>query len=57
VQVNATTSLSPMEVVCDAGGLTSRAGSALLSGLADALGLTDGLLSALRVHAWCATSP
>lgn len=50
MQVNATTSLSPMEVVCDGDGLTSRAGSALLSGLADALGLTDGLLSALRVH-------
>jgi hypothetical protein len=50
VQVNATTSLSRMKVVCDAGGLTSRAGTALLSGLADALGLTGGLVEGLRVH-------
>jgi hypothetical protein len=39
-----------MEVTCDMAGLSSRAGSALLSGLADALGLTDGLVSALSVH-------
>jgi hypothetical protein len=39
-----------MEVVCDADGLTSRAGSALLSGLADALGLTDGLVRGLAMH-------
>ena len=50
MRVNATTSLSRMEVTCDMPGLTSRAGSALLTGLADALGLTDGLLSGLCVH-------
>jgi Transposase DDE domain group 1 len=50
VRVNATTSLSRMEVTCDMPGLTSRAGSALLSGLADAIGLTDGLVSGLSVH-------
>jgi len=50
VQVNATTSLSHMEVVCDMPGLTSRAGTALLTGLADALGLTDGLIRGLSVH-------
>ena len=38
-----------MEVTCDMAGLSSRAGSALLSGLADALGLTDALVSALSV--------
>jgi hypothetical protein len=31
-------------------GLTSRAGTALLTGLADKLGLTEGLTAALRVH-------
>jgi len=51
VQVNATTPVLRMEVVCDAGGLTSRAGSALLSGLADRVGLTDSLVRGLRVHA------
>jgi Transposase DDE domain group 1 len=50
VQVNATTSFSRMKVVADADGLTSRAGSALLTGLADAVGLTDGLVSGLSVH-------
>ena len=50
MQVHATTPLSRMEVVADADGLTSRAGSALLSGLADAVGLTDDLVEALRVH-------
>jgi hypothetical protein len=30
--------------------LTSRAGAALLGGLADRLGLTEGLIAALRVH-------
>lgn len=50
MQVNATTSLPPLKVFCDMPGLTSRAGSALLSGLADALGLTDGLVSGLSVH-------
>ena len=39
MRVNATTSLSHMEVVCDMPGLTSCAGTALLTGLADALGL------------------
>jgi len=37
-------------VTCDGEGLTSRAGTALLSGLADKLGLTEGLMGALRVH-------
>ena len=50
MQVNATTSFSPMKVVADADGLTSRAGSALLTRLADVVGLTDGLVSALSVH-------
>jgi len=50
VQVNATTSLSHMEVVCDMPGLTSRAGTALLTGLADVVGLTDGLVRGLSVH-------
>jgi len=50
VQVNATTSLSRMEVTCDMPGLTSRAGTALLSGVADALGLTGGLVRGLSVH-------
>jgi hypothetical protein len=50
VQVNATTSAARLKVVADADGLTSRAGTALLSGLADKLGLTAGLTKALRVH-------
>jgi len=50
VQVNATPSLSHMKVVCDMPGLTSRAGTALLSGLADKLGLTEGLVRGLSVH-------
>jgi Transposase DDE domain group 1 len=50
VQVNATTSLPPVKVTCDMPGLTSRAGTALLTGLADALGLTDGLVKGLTVH-------
>ena len=50
MQVNATPSLSHMKVVCDMPGLSSRAGTALLSGLADALGLTDGLVRGLSVH-------
>jgi hypothetical protein len=50
VQVNATTPLSRIEVTCDMPGLTSRAGTALLSGLADKLGLTSALTKALRVH-------
>ena len=51
MQVNATTSSRSLEVTCDGGGLTSRAGTALLAGLADKLGLTDDLTRALRVHA------
>jgi len=50
VQVNATPSLSHMEVVCDMPGLTSRAGTALLSALADSIGLTEGLVRGLSVH-------
>lgn len=50
MQVHATTPLSPIEVTCDMPGLTSRAGTALLSGLADKLGLTAGLTKALRLH-------
>ena len=50
MQVNATTSLSPVKVTCDMPGLTSRAGTALLTGLADTLGLTEGLVKGLSVH-------
>ena len=50
MQVNATTSVSPVKVTCDMPGLTSRAGSALLTGLADSIGLTDGLVRGLSVH-------
>jgi len=50
VQVNATAFLSHMEVSADDDALTSRAGTALLSGLADKLGLTSALTQALRVH-------
>jgi len=50
LQVHATTPLSSLEVTCDGEHLTSRAGTALLSGLADKLGLTSGLTRALRVH-------
>lgn len=50
MQVNATTPLSRIEVVADAEGLTSRAGTAVLSGLADSIGLTSGLVEALSVH-------
>ena len=49
MQVNATPSLSRVKVVCDMPGLTSRAGTALLTGLTDTLGLTEGLTAALRV--------
>jgi len=50
VRVNATTSLSRMEVVADTDGLTLRAGTALLTGLAAAIGLIDGLVEGLRIH-------
>ena len=46
-----TTTRIPVEVTCDGEGLTSRAGSALLTGLSDRVGLTAGLVSGLRVHA------
>lgn len=48
--VNASTSAARFEVSFDMSGLTSRAGTALLSGLSDALGLTGALEEALRVH-------
>jgi len=48
--MKATTARLPVEVTCDAEGLTSRAGTALLTGLSDRIGLTDGLVSALHVH-------
>jgi hypothetical protein len=50
VQVNATTCLPRVEVSAKGPDLTSRAGTALLSGLADKLGLTEGLITALRCH-------
>lgn len=49
MQVNATTPTASFKVTCDMEGLTSRAGTALLTGLADAIGLTDGLVRGLRV--------
>ncbi len=48
--MNITTPLSRIEVTVDAEGLTSRAGTALLTGLADSIGLTDTLVEGLRVH-------
>lgn len=48
--VNATTPAARFEVTCDMDGLTSRAGTALLTGLTDTIGLTDGLVEALSVH-------
>ena len=50
MQVNATPSLSRMKVVCDMPGLTSRAGTALLTSLADAFGLKGGLVRRVSVH-------
>ena len=50
MQVNATTPLPRVEVSPQKFALTSRAGTVLLSGLADKLGLTEGLTAALRVH-------
>ena len=50
MQVNTTTSPPPLKVLCDMPGLTSRAGTALLTGLADQLGLTEGLVRGLSVH-------
>jgi len=50
VQVNATTPLPRVEVSAQKFALTSRAGTALLSALADRLGLSAALSAALRVH-------
>ncbi len=50
VQVKVTTPLSQIEVSCDMSGLTSRAGTTLLAGLCDTIGLTDGLVEGLSVH-------
>ena len=50
MQVNATTPLLRVEVCPEKSTLTSRAGTALLSALADRLGLTEGLTAALRCH-------
>jgi Transposase DDE domain group 1 len=50
VQVNATTPLPRIEVSAQKFALTSRAGTALLSAVADRLGLSAALSAALRVH-------
>ena len=50
VLVNATTPAARFEVTCDMEGLTSRAGTALLTGLCDAIGLTQSLVDMLSVH-------
>ena len=50
MQVHATTPLPRVEVSAKGPDLTSRAGTVLLSALADRLGLTEGLSAALRVH-------
>ena len=46
--MNATSLVGRVEVVADQEGLTSRAGTALLVGVADRVGLTDALGEALR---------
>ncbi len=46
--VTAISSLERLQVVADAQGLTSRAGTALLAGVADRVGLTAGLSDALE---------
>lgn len=48
--MNATTPAVRFEVTCDMSGLTSRAGTALLTGLCDRIGLTAGLVGALSGH-------
>lgn len=48
MQVKTTTPLARIEVGTDARGLTSRAGTVLLSGLADRLGLTDAPVAGLK---------
>lgn len=45
--MNATTQPISFEVTCDGAGITSRAGTALLTGLADRIGLTDRLVEGL----------
>jgi len=50
VKVNATTPLPRAKVRAERSALTSRAGSALVSALADRLGLTEGLTAALCCH-------
>ena len=50
MQVHATTPLPCVEVSAKGPELTSRAGTVLLSALADRLGLTEGLTAALHVH-------
>jgi len=50
VLVNATTPAVRFEVTRDMSGLTSRAGTALLTGLCDRIGLTAGLVGALSAH-------
>jgi hypothetical protein len=50
VWVNATTPAARVEVRADGDGLTSRAGTTLLAGLADKLGLTDALEQQLTMH-------
>lgn len=46
--VKASSSLERLQVVADAEGLTSRAGAALVAGVADRTGLTAGLSNALQ---------
>ena len=46
--VKASSSIERLQVVADADGLTSRAGTALIAGVADRVGLTAGLLDALE---------
>jgi hypothetical protein len=48
--VNATTPAVRFEVTCDMDGLTSRAGTVLLAGVSDRIGLTSSLVDALSVH-------
>ena len=45
--VKASSAIERLQVVADAEGLTSRAGTALVSGMADRIGLTAGLSEAL----------
>src|SRR3990172_315508 len=47
MSVKASSSIERLQVVADADGLTSRAGTALIAGGADRVGLTAGLSDAL----------